>query len=63
MLLQEGQMQVRLSAQGAAVLRVREIRKIVVAVQGVMDAVFQKALAQFIHVFCPPCWWRRSAAE
>lgn len=63
MLLQESQVQVRLSAQGAAVLRGRKIRKIVVAVQGVMDAVFQKALAQFIHVFCPPCWWRRSAAE
>ncbi len=45
MLLQESQVQVRLSAQGAAVLRLRAIREIVVAVQGVMDAIFQKALA------------------
>ena len=62
-LLQKRQIRFGLLVQGAAVLRGRKIRKIVVAVQGVMDAVFQKALAQFIHVFCPPCWWRRSAAE
>ena len=63
MFLQEDQMKVCPSAQRAAVLRVREIREIVVTVQGVVDTVLQDVFAQFTHAFCPPCWWRRSAAE
>ena len=55
MLLEESPMQVRSSAQGGTVLLVREIRKIAVAMQGVMDAVFQHVLAQFTDGFCSPC--------
>lgn len=44
-LLQKRQIRFGLLLQRAAVLRVREIQEIVIAVQGVMDAVFQKALA------------------
>ena len=55
-LLQKRQIRFGLLVQGAAVLRDREIPEIIVAVQGVMDAVFQKALAQFTHGSCHPCW-------